>query len=190
MCHYMQLYSPCLQLWFINNLIFSPATVCERCWTKQGLHVFPPLFPWHGSSHSRQHWSDLLEMNGLITGSERRRNTVWRGDEWNWGLGLRKSLRQNDGINVCSTAKGAPVAHPFPSFPWHYGYVMASSHALYRLWLSSDSMAAWLTLCSTSYLWDFTRSQKGHFQKPQEPPAPHRKDVMAQSLWRHVTTWL
>lgn len=90
-----------------------------------GLYVFPILFPWHGSSHSRQHWSDLLEMNGLITASERRRNTVWRGDEWNWGLGLRKPLRQIEGINDCNTARGPQ--RPTPSslalwlcngFPW------------------------------------------------------------------------
>lgn len=56
--------------------------------------------------HSRQHWSDLLEMNGLITSSERRRNIVWHGDEWNWGLGLRKPLTQIEGINDCSTARG------------------------------------------------------------------------------------
>lgn len=78
------------------------------------LHVFPLLFPWHGSSHSRQHWSDLLEMNGLITGSERRRNTVWHGDEWNGGLGLRKSLRQIEGINDCNIARGPQWPTLFP----------------------------------------------------------------------------
>lgn len=45
-------------------------------------------------------------MNGLITGSERRRNAAWRWDEPNGGPGLRKPLRQIEGINDCNIARG------------------------------------------------------------------------------------
>lgn len=143
---------------------------------------FSCLFPWHGSSHSRQHWSDLFEMNGLITGSERRRNTVWRGDEWNWGLGLRKPLRQIEGINDCNTARGPQ--RPTLFFPWHDGCVMASLAALFFFflwrWVSSGSVAEGLTWWSFPHLRDFPRSQRSCRLKPQEPPAPQCADRTAQ----------
>lgn len=85
------------------------------------LYVFPELFQWHDSPHSRRHWLDLLEMNGLITGGERSWKAARCGDGWNWGLELRKPLRQIEGINDCCTARGASVAHPSP---WYHDRVM------------------------------------------------------------------
>lgn len=157
--------------------------------TKAGLHVFPLLFPWHGSSHSRHHWSDLLEMNGLITGSERRRNTVWRGDEWNWGLGLRKPLRQIEGINDCSTAKGPPVAHPFP---WHYGCVMASSYSLWgfdmmffstplRLYKVSKRPLSETTRTTCTTI-DHRRDGRSHHRHTQ-PGCKYSLDIIEQGHW-------
>lgn len=96
-------------------------------------------------------------MNGLITGSERRRNTVWYGDEWNWGLGLKKLLREIEGINDCSAARGAPVAH---SFPWHYGFVMAFPESRFQ-------------------------PSGGAASVPQKPEPPHRTPSESVSpLWR------
>lgn len=74
------------------------------------------------------------------------------------------------------TLPGGPSGPPFSLALWLC--VMASSAALFRHWLSSGSVAAWLTRCSFPHLRDFTRSQRGCCQKPQEPPAPH---------WRHGT---
>lgn len=122
--------SPVFTFVFYQQFHFQPRasqTLSDR--SVVSMFFFPVLFPQHGNFHPRPHWSDLLEMNGLITGSERGRNTVWHGDEWNWGLGLRKPLRQIEGINDCSTARGPQW--PTPS-PWHCGCVMASSAALFR----------------------------------------------------------
>lgn len=54
-------------------------------------------------------------MNGLITGSERRCSTPWHGDESNGGPGLRKPLRQIEGINDCNIARGAHWSILLPS---------------------------------------------------------------------------
>lgn len=160
MCYHIQVHPNNIRsCFYVDNFIFwssggSANAVCDQ---NPGLHVFPALFPWRASSHSRQHWSDLLEMNGLITASERRRNTVWRGDGWNRGLGLRKPLRQIEGINDCNTARGPQ----WPTlFPWHGGGVMASSAALFWHWSSGGSVAAWLTRCSFPHLRDFYEVSK------------------------------
>lgn len=97
-----------------------------------------------GSSHSRQHWSDLLEMNGLITGSERRRNTVWCRGGWNRGLGLRKPLRQIEGINDCCPARGPCGPALFPGTIWLRNGFLSCSFS--DVW-SGGSVAAWSTWC-------------------------------------------
>lgn len=75
-------------------------------------------------------------MNGLITGSERRRNTVWRGDEWNGELGLRKPLRQIEGINDCNTARGPQWPTLFPgTMAVCNGFLSCSFQALVEQWL-------------------------------------------------------
>lgn len=133
--------SPIFKQCFVNNFIFNLVTSLTKAWST----YFPIQVPWHGSSHPRQHWSDLFEMNGLITGSERRWNTVWCRDEWNWELGLKKPLREIEGINDCSTARG-------PNWPTFFFMALwlnnGFSAALSRDWLSRNSAVAWLTWCS------------------------------------------
>lgn len=185
-----------LHLCFLTIFIFSTVKPMQTLFDQTVVYMFCPiLFPWHGSSHSRQHWSDLLEMNGLITASERRRNTVWRGDEWNWGLGLRKPLRQIEGINDCNTARGPQ--RPTPSslalwlcngFPWllfsGIGRATAFSDTV------ADRMFFSTPLClykvSKRVLSETTKTTCTTLLRHDDPKPPEMQSGILKSLIRYI----
>lgn len=86
----------------INNFVFKMLAASTAAWST----YFPCANPLA--------WK-LLSQTALI-GSFRdewinyslweETNTVWRGDEWNWELGLKNPLREIEGINDCTTARG------------------------------------------------------------------------------------